>query len=210
MLLITGTQRTGTSFVANFCKQSGYDLGTDFWHSDINGGLESPDICKFYRDKLGDPTFPFSDFDEAVNNREYKPLRELNYDVQKFSYMLMNPQFVDMWFKERGNQDRLLILMREAEKVCKSKTNSDIRTQRFSTDSSLINLTPNELKQNWYDSFCRIMDYEIPFTILKFPNYMTDYNKVYNALNKKGGLDKISENSKLWNSLFDDEKISVK
>lgn len=61
MLVITGTQRSGTSLVAQMFQKEGYDLGTEWWDDKAEGGLDNPLICAFYRDHLGDKTFPFDD-----------------------------------------------------------------------------------------------------------------------------------------------------
>ena len=209
MLLITGTQRTGTSLMSSYCKSLGYDMGTDFWHKEINGGLESPDICEYYSKELNDPTFPFIDFRESVKRKSFKNLSELTYDVQKFSFLLMNPKFVDIWVRERNNKDKMLILMRNMEDVCKSKEATLERSLRFGGDSKWLKQSPNQLKINWYDSLIKLKNNNVPIYFLKFPNYLTNYDDVFNALKTFGGLN-IKYNPKSWNNIIDLKKITIK
>ena len=212
MLIITGTQRCGTSFMANFCKACGYDLGTEFWHEEINGGLESPDICRFFRQNLGDPTFPFSDFDQSISEQERSRIPRFDFEVQKFSFLMMNPKFINIWHALRGTQDKLLILMREAESVYESKRSSQDRKARFNGDSGLLHQSPSEIKQNWYDSFCRILDLGFQYRILKFPNFLDKGNEVQALLRCWGNLIEVPDpgSLELWNSLVDKGKITVK
>ena len=66
MLVITGTQRSGTSLIARALEESGYDLGSTLWDEEVQGGLDNDLICGFYQQYLGDPTFPFDDYDWPV------------------------------------------------------------------------------------------------------------------------------------------------
>lgn len=210
VVLITGTQRTGTSFLSNYCKQLGYDLGTQFWHSEINGGLESPDICMFYRKELDDKNFPFDDFTQSIEQRKYIHLSDLDkhYKVLKFSYLLMNPSFVDIWYKYRGNVDKLVILVRNAEEIVLSKTKTSQRRARFTGDSNYLHLNAEQIKTNFYDSLCKLMDYKIRFTLLKFPNFLADYASVFNALCNFGDLD-FAYDVTQWSQLVDFKKVTA-
>jgi len=206
MLVICGTQRTGSSMLSKFLKEQGYDFGTEFWHSEINGGLESPDICKSYQQHLNDTTFPFIDFNASIGDRQFTPLSDLEFEVQKFSFLLMRPEFVTHWYTQRGNRDKLLILSRNMEEVVESKRKTSERQQRFSGDHKLLQQTPNELKQNFYDSLQRVLEYGIDYILLRFPDFLKDYDKLYEVLTW-GNLN-VPHNSKAWESHVDYTKIT--
>lgn len=206
MLLITGMQRCGTSVLASYLYKLGYDLGTKFWHDEINGGLESPDICKEYQKFLDDKLFPFNDFNNSVEKREYTNLNDLNYQVQKFSFLLMNSNFVDYWYDCRGNSDNLLILIRETENIFKSKKKDIKRYKRFLKDHNILKQTSNEMKINFYDSFLKIIKYDFNFCVLKFPDYLEDYFKLYNTLRKLNFNIKYDKEG--WYNYIDMKKVS--
>lgn len=121
----------------------------------------------------------------------------------------MNPLFVDIWAKYRRNkEDKLIVLIRKAEDVIKSKTKIPTRKQRFNGDSDYLKLTPEQLKINYYDSLTKLFDYEIEFTMLKFPNFLGDYDKVYKALHDFGKLEILYDPHK-WYELVDVKKVTA-
>ena len=63
MIVITGTQRSGTSLIAKALAESGYDLGGAPWDEGARGGFEHKVACTFYRKYLGDERFPYDDFE---------------------------------------------------------------------------------------------------------------------------------------------------
>ena len=76
MLVVTGTQRSGTSVIAKALIESGYDIGSTWYDEIAQGGYENELVCGFYRDNLGDPSFPFDDFDlQLISNYWFSPLR---------------------------------------------------------------------------------------------------------------------------------------
>ena len=206
MLLITGTQRSGTSLMADFVTRSGYTMSGVI---DEVGKYEDYDICAEYRRILRDPTFPFMAAlpDKPVSGRS---LTWYDPPVAKFSFMMMNPDFVRIWYHQRGvGRDKFLILVRSAESVHMSKINTPERERIFNTDSSLLKLSPEEIKQNWYDSFLLLLQYKIPFRFLRFPDFLNNYDDVFNALHVWGGLKEISGSPSLWIEMVDKKKVTA-
>jgi len=207
MIIICGTQRCGTTLLASYFIKEGFDLGTRFFHGDINGGYENPDICMFYRKILKKPDFPFADFIKNIEKRKYLHIKELDkYNIIKFSFLLMNPIFVDILYKYRSNKDKLLILFRPAEEVIESKTKNIVRIQRFALDCDYLKQDPIELKLNWYDSFTKVLRYGFDYQILLFPQFINDYFKIISILNKWGV--NLNPNVELWNKHIDINKIT--
>jgi len=202
MLLITGTQRSGTSFVTNFFKQSGYDVGSDFWHEDINGGLEHLQICSFFRRYLGDPDFPFSDlpfgFDPNLDERNITHIPE---KVGKFSFLMMLPILPYIWHKFRGTQDAFLILTRPLDHIVQSKK----RVTRFGTDSILLDQAPAYLGYNFNLSLRIIVKLGITYRIMEFPKLLKDF-KTFSQTILELGLD-IRNKKDVWDSLVDFKKV---
>ena len=133
MLVITGTQRSGTSVIAKALIESGYDLGSTWYDEIAQGGYENEMVCGFYRRYLGDPSFPFDDFHLPIVS-EHK-LYQYNPQVIKFSYLLMNPAFVTIWHRYRPHNDTFLVMSRSKEHVMRSKMRVP---DRFEHDSLLL------------------------------------------------------------------------
>lgn len=201
MIVITGTQRSGTSFMASFFQKCGFDLGTTFWDDRIDGGLENPDVCNFYRDFTGTNTFPFTKFWEFIERDYFYSFHNLHkrQQIVKFSYLLMHPAFVDAWYQARGNQDKFVVMTRDLKKVIASK---EMRSDIFGSEDWIgLNQSHDELGYKRTTSLHLMQDkykmeyLEIPFpcgdewivkdlqqfTKLQFPkNVVNIWNKLYN------------------------------
>src|SRR5215471_7053086 len=123
MLLITGTQRCGTSLTAEFIRACGYPITGD---DDPVGKYEDPAITLAYRTLLADVTFPWSDYPIVSGN--YPLLGQVDCEVAKFAYLMMDPKLMQIWLEHRGAQrDKFVILVREAERVVQSKRSTPER-----------------------------------------------------------------------------------
>jgi len=192
MLLITGTQRSGTSVLSKLLMNLGYDLGTRSWHDDINGGLESPHICWAMRKYLDLPGFPFEGFDEWIGNEvEPMDLSELDkkFDVQKFSFLLMNPNFVRTYLHLRRRKDRFLILTRDPSDVIKSKACTRERVARFYGDHRILKLDAKTLRKRFFECLEILNEGSELFSFLLFPDFLQTPRLVYDKITEFGGLD---------------------
>ncbi|GAH38106.1 unnamed protein product, partial [marine sediment metagenome] len=164
MLCITGTQRSGTTAAASLFKAEGYDLGSDLW--DEVGGLENETICAFYRDYLGDPVFPFSNFPNLPEGHA-NHFALLDLPVVKFSMLCMNPAFVTIWSKFRPPEkgDRFLIMKRGIRAVTESK---DAHREIFSQDSWLLNQDSGTMRANRAMSIRYLQDLGYPISVMHF------------------------------------------
>ena len=176
MLVITGTQRSGTSAAALLFQEEGYNLGSNLWDDVAQGGLENEVVCAFYREYLGDPTFPFDDFDLPTGPLEnaISYFTYLNNHVIKFSYLCMNPAFVTIWSKFRppSQGDRFLIMQRDFDDVIASKK---AHYTRFEHDSRLLLQEPGTLKRNFYNSLGTLIDLGYPTVVMPFKDIMYSY-----------------------------------
>jgi len=173
MLIITGTQRSGTSAAALMFQEEGYDVGSDLWDDIAQGGLENEIACAFYRDYLGDPAFPFDDFPNLprVNQTAFA---NLNLPVIKFSYLCMNPAFVTIWSKFRppSKGDRFLVMRRNFDTVVASKR---AHYDRFLHDSRLLTQEPETLSGNYMGSIGLLVDLGYPVAFMTFNDLMYNY-----------------------------------
>ena len=203
MLVVTGTQRSGTSLIARALKESGYDLGATWYDEEVRGGLDNDWICGFYQQYLGDPTFPFDDRNWPVV--EPGQFAAMDYKVVKFCYLLMSPAFVSIWHKFRPKGDTFLVMNRNKEHVMQSKLRL---RERFKHDSLLLGQSDVELFGNFDMSvyLLRMLGYQ--YETLYFPECIYDMI----GINKKlARLDpSVQIKSEVWARIFDPSKIHFK
>ena len=201
MIVITGTQRSGTSLMARFIKECGYNLGTDWWDDRIDGGLESPDICNFYRDVVGSDQFPFTKFWEFNPQTTFHSFKHMDsaVEIAKFSYLLMVPGFVHQWFASRGNEDKFIVMYRDTKAVVKSK---ESRPEFGIEDWHELNQTEEQMSLYRDISLRTMKYYGMEYVLVPFP-----------MVNPKSDIDVIEEftglelSMKVWNNIFDKSKI---
>jgi len=201
MLVVTGTQRSGTSLIATALVESGYELGGIPW--DKVGGYENATICGFYNKYLGDPTFPFSTYDWPIIRPEQ--FAAMGYQVTKFSFLLMNPTFVAIWHKFRPEGDTFLVMNRNKQHVIESKRRMQ---KQFQHDSLLLKQMPAGLRENFYDSVRALNCLGYRYQWLNFPQCVSDLGKINEALT---ALDPdVQIKPEVWESVFDPTKIHFK
>ncbi len=216
MLIITGTQRSGTSAAALMFQAEGYDLGSNLWDDIAQGGLENEVVCAFYRYYLGDSAFPFDDFpglDKVEPLDLSGPISPyllpedefsiLDRPVIKFSYLCMNPAFVTIWSKFRPPSmgDRFLIMKRNFDTVIASKR---AHTDRFMHDSRLLTQEPETLKGNFMNSVVTLIDLGYPTVVMSFHDLMYTYS-INDYLIKLGCNLRIKEET--WKGVIDISKV---
>lgn len=211
MLVITGTQRAGTTLVASLFAHEGYFLGTT--NQDEVGGFENQTICSFYRDYLGDIDFPYSDFphDRSPVTGTAQPFTHiagsfayLDLPVVKFSYLCMNPAFVSIWHKFRPEEDyhdNFLILHRNPFHVIRSKK---IKRDRFDKDSLLIQQSVASLENNFEMSIKMIQNFGYKSVIVPFEKLISNF-VINNYLSLLDSDIRIPRTT--WNTMFDSDKI---
>jgi len=203
MLVICGTQRSGTSMIAKCFIELGYDLGSGLWDEEAQGGYENETICAFYRNYLGDPRFPFDDFELPEFLNPTRNFEVLDLPVVKFSYLLMNPAFVTIWHKFRPHsEDVFLVMNRNKEDVVRSKQRL---VQRFMHDSWLLAQSPEELEENFRISLDYLSGW-YKTEVLDFPECL-DHLEVVNRRLDALGLFELLISQDVWNSVVDKNKV---
>lgn len=195
-LVITGTQRSGTSAIAKCLIESGYDLGTTWFDEEARGGYEHPLICGFYQKYLGDPTFPFTGFE--VPKIPKQQFHELDLQVVKFSYLLMNPAFVTIWHKFCPEGDTFLVMDRSKLNVIASKRRA---WKRFRNDSVLLTQNMLELSGNFESSCGLLVFLGYRYAIIRFPICLDNLDHLNKQL---AFLDpEVQITKEAWNNVID-------
>ena len=210
MLVITGTQRSGTTMIAEMISREGYFMGQS--NRDEVGGFENQTICSFYRDYLGDLTFPYDDFphQRAARTGVDQPYTHiagqfafLDLPVVKFSYLCMNPALVSIWQKFRPEShyhDTFLVLKRNPAHVIRSKK---LHRERFDHDSFLLKQSWQSMETNFEMSVEALDAYGYKFQIAPFATVINDFT--INLFLEQITDIRITRGT--WNKVFDPDKI---
>jgi len=202
MLVICGTQRSGTTAVASLFAAEGFEIATQ--GRDEVGGYEHPIICNFYRRFLGDETFPYDDFPVAAGDWWHSHFASMEDKIVKFSYLLMNPVFVHLWHRIRPPEvgDKFLIMMRDAEAVCRSK---EAHIKRFNHDSLLLQQPSNILRWNLNTSIRVLQQYAYPTAYLSFYDLTIQLEGLNKCLEKLDVPYRVSDET--WKEVIDPSKV---
>lgn len=210
MIVITGTQRSGTSIIAKFFHEIGYDFGSNLnFDTEITGGkFDNMSIDNFFSEWIGDPEFSFKD-KHKINKSNYQKESTIfpNCEICKLAYLLQNPVFIFAWHKFRGNHDKFIVLNRDKHNVEMSKRKN---WHRFSNDSILLNQEESELKINFYKSLQVMQKLNMQFVCLEMP-FVFNKGKYYYFQKQMKKLNihlNNKEHENMWYSLIDLKKVS--
>ncbi len=211
-LVITGTQRSGTSVMAKMLIEMGVEMGGAPWDEEAQGGYEHILSCAFYRYYLGDPTFPWDDIDLRGHDPKHlgsalEPMfRHMEYTALKFSFLCMNPAFVYIWMKFRAGKDNFLVMHRNPEAVAQSKLR--LADRFLEHDSVLLPKKAKILQYNFQTSVTLLAhlsaEYDVKVHVLPFPSCLRDKDMVDDALE---GLAGLHINRGVWDSVVDLSRI---
>ena len=187
MLLITGLGRTGTSLLASFCKQMGRDpLGK--WIESKNAGYEDQELIEINQALYsGDEDFDLN----RIKNYD----RTVAKDPRLF--LFSDKDVISQWCKHRKDA-RFLVAHRSFENIANSRNNID--DEEYASKDKLKVLFANAVSQ--------LVLNNAKFKFLKFPDFVDNYDLVFQSLSKFGGLNLNYEEGKVkWNELVDKSQI---
>jgi len=207
-LVITGTQRSGTSAIAKLFIEMGYDLGSYWFDETVQGGYENLLACAFYRYWLGDDSFPFigapyGKYGPGEISQGLLPVMfsQMDYKVLKFSYLCMNPVFVSIWHKFRPHQDKFLIMHRDPNAVVRSK---EAHRDQFDLDSLLLSKSSRGLRANFGTSVELLGSVGEESWMLPFPDCLDDFDMVDEAVMS---LVDVKIPLGIWEEVVDKSKV---
>jgi hypothetical protein len=198
MLVITGAQRSGTSVMALFFKQCGFEI-EGYWDHRVDGGFEDPHICNFYRDLVGCNFFPYWGFWEKCDLKTFKSFANLNSRVVKFSYLTMIPQFAKQWLASRGpGKDSFIVMMRDPGKIVRSKNS---KPEFQNEDWPPLSQTSEELRKNINTSLNILSCYHANCSIIKFPITRSPVSTLERYITLPEDAEQI------WSTIYDTTQI---
>lgn len=187
MLIITGLGRTGTSLIAAFCIAMGYDVGGR-WFEERNAGFEDRELI----DINTSLSKKDANFD---NNRIFNYYKKVVKDPRFFLYS--NEDIISKWSALRKDL-KFVVTTRSFDNIAASR--NALGHDQFSSES--------ELKLRFSDAISQLLSNKIPFTFLEFPDFIDDFEVVYDALCHFGDLEmNYSQAKEEWLKLVDKSKV---
>ncbi len=166
MLLITGTGRSGTSFVAKWF----YDMGKidyDYiWLNEYSAGLEPSDVTR-----INGAIF-------IGNDKKYQTEKEISDAIKKINYRVIKdplffyPNVLEYWAKRKKNLS-ILICLRNFEDVYKSRK---LKKMNNTHSPKILTKYNKEFRHT-------ISKYEIKHQSILFPYFLDNYDEFYTKIN---------------------------
>lgn len=192
MYIITGLGRCGTSIITKYLGSVGFGLGKNInWHNKANAGLELSTFYAYIDDfynlyiKKGIPI----DLDKRVVydywkglsyreifNRVDKDERQGKVDIVKDPRITWHPDIIEALWECR--QDiKLIICHRKPEDVKHSRETLPVQYGDPKPRKEL-----SDYKIDFCDFYTRVLELEIPYITLYFPNFISNNKKLHKTL----------------------------
>lgn len=191
-LIITGFARSGTSLLTKFLNLMGYDTGGE-WNEELNAGFEDEQTQKIVT------TFQNNPFSEDLILFLEKEIERIDKIVVKHPRFLMIPEIMRIWTNIHP-ETSILVTYREPFHALESK-------KSYGNLGYFTNFSPTELDIKFKEFINVLINLRIKHHILYFPDFLTDYDKVYHSISALGiHIDKY-RGGKIWDNIVDLEKV---
>lgn len=194
-LIITGFARSGTSVLSKFLNMLGYDTGGS-WNSEMNAGFEDELAQKIVT------TYQMNANTEDLILFIEKEIQKVDKIVVKHPRFLYNPEIVRIWttvFPETS----ILVTYRTPFHSLESK-------KSHGNFGYYSNLSPSELDQKFHNFISLLVHLRIRHHILYFPDFLSDYEKIYHSISSLGIYIDKEKGRNIWNNLVDMSKVHFK
>ncbi len=216
MIIITGLGRCGTSILTKYLGMVGFALGRNVnWNKEARAGMELStaysitDNMHHYFLKNDEPIDLNSKchgdywdmtYGEAILNVD-KDERQGKVDVFKDPRITWHPDLLKAWWSVR--QDfQLIICHRKPEDVYKSRKALSPRYD----DPKRRELI--EYKIDFEEFFTTVLELGIQYKTLYFPNFLFNYNMVWNTLDSMGLRHNYDKGKKVWDDIIELKKYT--
>jgi len=197
MLVITGPGRSGTSMLGQFCRSVGYNPGGE-WCDEIDAGLEHPRVAA-----INDALFREARTTGAVTEALAKYRREMaaiDLAVVKDPRFTYHPEILRAWISIRPDI-RVLLTYRNPEQSIASRKRH--KKYLFLKHKS----KPEALKCDMADCIEALLECDVSYSILLFPKFLNQYDKVYAALTDLGLTFDREVGREEWVSIADESRV---
>ena len=195
VLIITGTGRCGTSALAGFLKKASPNeshkekLG---WNNKILGGYENDEVVNINRDIMNDINVS----DEKIKQVDYKWAKDPRFTFDNV---------LNTWLNVRKDL-KFLLVFRNINNTMKGFRRHPYHFKRIAT------FTDKELKceieKRLSNFFSAMIEYNVEYKCLHFPEYINNYDGAIRILNDFGQLNIDEEKGrKVWQDHMDINKV---
>ena len=182
MIIVTGPGRSGTSVLSKIYDKLGFEVpGPWNYDQNVNAGYEIPEVARLnYKmlTELGgvhsmpEPAFINWEGQQKVADRYGREMRTV---AERFK-VVKDPRFcitTRLWIMAGVEIDFVAITTRELDVM---------RTSRMKMGLPKKNRIWNEFAYEVGLAVSVCIDYEVSFSILRFPNFIQDYASLYSSL----------------------------
>ena len=203
MLIITGVGRCGTSLMAKFFQEMGYDLGRVVWEDKINAGMENKNVVYTNREIYTSYSH-YGSIGQCL-------LRHKSYILNCAIPVVKDPRFtwpgvMETWCKLRSDL-KVLIMFRDFKQVIAS------RKAMGSLSNDTIDKREYTLKRLYTDFaqfFNVILVYKVPYKLLVFPDVLNQPNDIVQSVIDLGVKLSFNKSLEVLESLIDKDLIHFK
>lgn len=192
MVIITGSGRSGTSLITEYCVESGFNVDAGNYFKKINAGYESFDAQKVNQRLI-----------HRMNGGKVRALHTLSldiisnkWDVVKDTHFVTEPSLIKIWWHYRKDL-KIIFSWREPGAVIESlKANPTMNTAVYRMDE-------NEIFKRSLTFIQNLNHLKIPFVIVNFPKVIEEPNALLSFLHGKTTAKKI----KIWDRVAQKSKV---
>lgn len=177
MVIITGTGRCGTSLLAKFCREMGFDPSPGgAWYHSVNAGLEHSEVVRI-NTSIG--SHASDSITERIQLIELPVVKDPRFVSNR------NPELLRTWSEARDDL-RFVLMERDLDCVVNSFLASPGYFQSHARKDR------NTLKESYRERLelfkQRSHELGLPVVPLEFPACLANYKSVHQALVSHGGL----------------------
>lgn len=197
MLVITGPGRSGTSMLGQFCASVGFNPGGE-WCNEIDAGLEHPRVAAINDAMYREARNTGAVWDTLDRYRD--EIMALELAVIKDPRFTYHPAIIRAWSSIRPDLSVLFTYRNPEQSIASRKRHKKYLFVKHKAK-------PEALKCDMADSIEAMLDCGVPFSLLLFPNFITQYDAVYTVLTELG-LDFNRETGReQWNAIADESRV---
>ena len=214
MYIITGLGRCGTSILTKFLKEVGFGVGYNInWHENVRAGYELSTFYTLTHDlyhrfcKEGKPidldVKCWGDYWDGYTYREAlinvdKDERQGRVDVVKDPRITWHPDIIEAIYKARQDIE-LLICHRNIKDIYNSRKSLPMAYDDPKPRKQLC-----DYQIDFAEFYTRVLKLEITHKFFFFPNFLKNYDSLYNSLYYFNEYDKGKE---IWEKIIDKDLL---
>lgn len=188
MIVITGPGRSGTSFLADLYRHLGFDPGGG-WKDDVRAGLEEHETVEINSELARRLSVPFGNPRPPFGSERWDLVGELAEEfgprvrtlAEKWE-VLKDPRFcwtLRVWLEAGAKIDHVTCTLRRVNDIVASSQHADMAKPE---DEQGVNKMRSTSMFRIGSLLTAIGEYDVPHTVLWFPDYLSDPDGLYHRL----------------------------